>query len=138
MIQRSEELCPSGVAKALVINGEGVSWAGIDLGDDLAQVLHVVVADLGSALHDHGGEDDRVHLAVRDPKGSLLAAEVLEKLVTEARVELLTESLGLQLLYRVVLVVVVIGEADLVLDLATDVEVLIAVEEACDGKVSFQ
>lgn len=105
----------------------------MDARDDVTQVLHVVFADLGSALHDHGGEDDGVHLAIWKPERVLLAAEVLEQLVAEAGVELVAEGCGLQLLVGVVLVVTVLGEAHCIFGFATDVVVLVALEKACVG-----
>lgn len=105
----------------------------MDLRDELAQVLHVVVADLGSALHDHGGENDGVHLAIWDPEDVLLATELLKQLVAEAGVQLVTEGCGLKLLVRFVVVVTISGEAHGRFGLAADVEVLVALEKACDG-----
>lgn len=104
----------------------------MDAGDDVAQVLHVVVADLGAALHHHGGEDDGVHLAVGEPEGVLLAEEVLEELVAEAGVELVAEGGGLELLVGVVVVVAFLAsQAHLVPGLAADVEILVALKKAC-------
>lgn len=133
VLQRSEELHLSRVAEAVVGEGHGVARARVDARDELAQVLHVVVADPGAALHDHGGEDDGVHLAVGDPEHVLLAAEVLEELVAEAGVELVAECGGQELLVGVVLVVAVAGEAHLAFGLAADVEILVALEKACGG-----
>lgn len=133
MLQSSEELNFTRVAEALIVEGPRVARARVDARDDLAQVLHVVVADLGSALHDHGGEDDGVHLAIWDPEGVLLAAEIFEQLVAETGVELVAEGCGLQLLVGVVLVVTVLGEAHGIFGFATDVTVLVALEKACGG-----
>lgn len=109
----------------------------MDLRDDLAQVLHVVVADLGSALHDHSGENDGIHLARWDPESVLLAAELLEEFVAESSVQLVAEGCGLKLLVRVVVVVTISGEAHGRFGLAADVEVLVALEKACDGMISL-
>lgn len=109
----------------------------MDLRDDLAQVLHVVVADLGSALHDHGGENDGIHLARWDPESVLLAAELLEELVAESSVQLVAEGLGLKLLVGVVIVVTIVGEAHGSFGFAADIEVLVALEKACDGMISL-
>lgn len=109
----------------------------MDLGDELAQVLHVVVADLGSALHDHGGENDGIHLAIWDPESVLLAAEFLEELITESSVQLVAEGRGLKLFVRVVVVVTISGEAHGRFGFAADVEVLVALEKACDGMISL-
>lgn len=109
----------------------------MDLRDELAQVLHVVVADLGSALHDHGGEDDGIHLAIWDPESVLLAAELLEELITESSVQLVAEGRGLKLLVRVVVVVTISGEAHGRFGFAADVEVLVALEKACDEMISL-
>lgn len=137
MIQSSEELRSSRVAKTFVVQWPRVAWAGVDLGDELAQVLHVAVADLATALHDHGGEDDGVHLAVRDPKRILLGAEVLEELVTEAGVQLVAKGRRLQLLLGVVFLVIFVDETHDRFDFTTDVIVLVALEKACDGMISL-
>lgn len=109
----------------------------MDLRDDLAQALHVVVANLGSALHDHGGEDDGIHLARWDPESVLLAAELLEELVAESIVQLVAEGCGLELLVGVVFVVTIVGEAHGSFGFAADIEVLVALKKACDGMISL-
>lgn len=70
------------------------------------------------------------------PEGALLAAEVVKELVTEAGVQLVAEGCGLELLLSVIIGIIA-GQAHVVFGVATDIEVLVALEEACDGIVSF-
>lgn len=137
VLQRREELRSSRTAETVVAEGQGVAWAGVDLRDELAQVLHVVVANLGSALHDHGGENDGIHLAIWDPESVLLATELLEELITESSIQLVAEGCGLKLFVRVIFVVTIVGETHGRFGFAADVEVLVALEKACDAMISF-
>lgn len=54
--------------------------------DNLAQVPHVIVANLSSALCNYSGEEDGIHLAVWDPESVLLATKVLNELVIKASI----------------------------------------------------
>lgn len=136
-LQGGEKLCFSWVEEASLAERRHVDWARPNLGDDLAQMLHIVVVDLGSSLHDDGSEQDSVHLALRETKLALLAAEILEKLVTKARVQFLEELCRLQLLVKIVIAIVITGDAHIVQDVAAGVDVQFALKKACGGAVSL-
>lgn len=94
--------------------GRYVDWERLDLRDDLAQMLHIVVVDLGSGYHDHGSKHDGVNLALVEANLALLAAEILEKLVTEARIQLFTELGRFELLVKLKTIISVDGDSHIV------------------------
>lgn len=140
MVQRSKKLGFCGSAQTSLVGGIWKACVVLDLRDELAQMLHVVIADLGSTLHDHGGEDDGVQLGIIVLLFVLLAAEPPEELVTEAGVQLVAKGRGFQLLVRIVLVVVTVisGEAHVAFQFLADLEVLVGLEKACDRVLSIK
>lgn len=68
VLQGGEELGLSGLEEPSFTERPGVDWARPNLGHDLVPVLHVLIADLGSGLHDHSGEDDGDILRSGKPK----------------------------------------------------------------------
>lgn len=98
VVQGREDLSLSGATETMIIEGIRRTLIAMNLGHEIAKLFDVVLLDRGSVFHRHGGKDNREILGhvIKVIRAVLLSGAVLlEQLVAQARIKLLSNKLVL-------------------------------------------